>query len=283
MKFIIAHKRKSVSDEPVKPTSLFDENHHGPILVDPLSDMNLKDGDACGCCGNGGFFGYWVPSGSMTGINRVWYRNIGCEGDDPSYIQFDTKLNCWELYDSCCAVSFLSSPENINTTDAKSPWDYSYIATDKNNPSPVPSATTVKMYPSFNAEKTDGSKASYVIYPWHSYFDTKVNLGMISSTSYFDVCCGYYYKTGKTVNDRPQYTNNLYYMQYISNADNTYGWVLTINPDKTSSDKALNNDSDFIWYSLNNNGNPEDVSGKFSLTPTYLGNQSTNHVIVEKC
>ena len=106
---------------------------------------------------------------------------------------------------------------------------------------------------------------------------------MISSTSYFDVCCGYYYKTGKTVNDRPQYTNNLYYMQYISNADNTYGWVLTINPDKTSSDKALNNDSDFIWYSLNNNGNPEDVSGKFSLTPAYLGNQSTNHVIVEKC
>jgi len=154
MKFIIAHK-KSVSDEPVKPTSLFDENYHGPILVDPESDINLRAGDTCGCCGNEGFFGYWVPSGNMTGINRVWYRNIGCEGDDPSYIKFDTKLNCWELYDDCCGGTFLSSPENINTANAKSPWDYSYTAENTNAQASVPSATTVKMYPSFNAEKMD--------------------------------------------------------------------------------------------------------------------------------
>lgn len=246
-RFIIAYK-KVKSEQPEKPVEVFDETYHGPILVNEMADISAANADTCSCCGNGSFMGYWIPADGTSGITRVWHKWINCEGPDPSWIQFNTSTHRWEIYDGCCDVTFIRSKEITDESNAKSPWDYTYSIADPEIP------VNFNICPTYAEEKADGTKAAYLI---------KTNTNEELGHAYVadeTAALGYYYATGKTINGKPQYTNNLYYMQYIEDGGaDTYGWVLTQKPDKTSSTTNIADDPDFVFNSFENNGNPEDI------------------------
>lgn len=235
-------------------------------------DPAFRDADECSCCSNSCFFGYWAPFGDKigaTGTDREWTRYIRCEGEDPSYIQWDAPSNRWIVYDGCCTVPFMAT-DAIEGTPG-SPWEYTFYRVNSGDINSIDKNTVATVYSSYF--ETDD--VAFVVYGEGNNPGANWKPGIWRGNCKYASTEGYYVPTGKLVNGKQQYTNGLYYLQYIASAGSgTYGWVLSIDPNLTESTTDISNTPGWHYVSAGNSSDTPNVPTTDSSSIQWKESQS---------
>lgn len=246
-------------------------------------DLAFRGADECSCCGNDCFFGYWAPFGDKigaTGTDREWTRHIKCEGEDPSYIQWDAPSNRWIVYDGCCTVPFMAT-DVIEGTPG-SPWEYTFYRVNSGDINSIDKNTVATVYSSY----LETDDVAFVVYGKDNNPSANWKPGIRRGACKYPSTEGYYVPTGKLVNGKQQYTNGLYYLQYIASAGSgTYGWVLSIDPNLTESTTDISNTPGWHYVSAGNSSDTPNVPTTDSSSIQWKESQSIsdgypNHLYV---